>query len=306
MFCMTKTVLKVSKLNKYFGSNQTLHNISFTCQEGEVVGLVGANGAGKTTIMKSILGLTSSNGTIFVNNKQTTFDHHEALKSVGALIEYPSMYPFMTGRDQLLLFARGNKKEKDKLVSGIVSELNMSIFIDKLTKGYSLGMKQKIGIALALLNNPSLVILDEPMNGLDPKSNKELRTIIEKRKAKGTTFLISSHILGDLQKIADKLIVVDAGHIVKKTTVSDILTSGRHIIVLITNKNKAAKDILKENGYDILDSDDNSVKVSVGSEYNLSTITKILERDGVDIINLNHEDNDLEDSVLTLLNMSNK
>ncbi len=130
---------------------------------------------------------------------EVTFDHHDALDEVGALIEYPSIYPFMTGRDHLKLFVIGKNKTSE--IDDIVEALNMENYIDAKARSYSLGMKQKLGVAVAFLNNPKFVILDEPMNGLDPQATKELRELIITKRNEGVSFLISSHILSELQKI---------------------------------------------------------------------------------------------------------
>jgi ABC-type multidrug transport system, ATPase component len=173
---LNTTLLKIKDLNKSFGNKEVLKNINFTVQQGHIIGLIGANGAGKTTIMKAILGILPFNGKITINNKEVSIRQHQPLQTVGALIEYPGLYPYLTGREQLRLFSTG--KDREKRVNDIISKLKMDHFADQKTKSYSLGMKQKLGVGLALLNNPQFVILDEPMNGLDPKATKELRDLI--------------------------------------------------------------------------------------------------------------------------------
>lgn len=207
---MEEIVLSVKDLNKSFGRRNVLSNINFDCKKGHIVGLVGANGAGKTTIMKSILSLIKSEGQIKINGQISNFNNHRALKSVGALIEYPGIYPFLSGRDHLELFAAATNA-KEQQIRTVISELKLEKYIDSKAKSYSLGMKQKLGIAMALLNRPDLVILDEPMNGLDPQATKELRNLILEKSEQGVTFLISSHILDELQKLAEDLVVIDQG-----------------------------------------------------------------------------------------------
>lgn len=182
-------MLKVSGVNTFVGKKEITSNINFNISPGEVVGLIGPNGAGKTTIMKTILGVMKFTGQIYLNQVAVTENNHQALSEVGALIEHPAIYPYLSGRENLELYAR-NQKDCQQ----IISLLQMSAYIDKKCKGYSLGMKQKLGIAIALLNHPQLVILDEPLNGLDVEATIVVRKIIVKYANEGTTFLISSHI----------------------------------------------------------------------------------------------------------------
>lgn len=168
-------ILEVSNVNTYIGKIKIINNISLKIKAGEIVGLIGPNGAGKTTIMKTILGLTKFTGSITVGNRPVTETNHRALARVGALIEHPAIYPFLTGRQNLELYAR-NKRDLTQLVS----TLQMDSYINNKAKGYSLGMKQKLGIAIALLNQPQLVILDEPMNGLDIEATIGVRKLIKR------------------------------------------------------------------------------------------------------------------------------
>lgn len=176
---MADAILTVKHLNKSYGHQPVLRDVSFECTQGRIVGLVGANGAGKTTIMKAILGLLSTDGEIQIAGESMQFDHHPILATVGSLIEYPSLYPYMSGWDNLRLFADG--PDAQARLAAVVSALNMTDYIHQKARHYSLGMKQKLGVALAFLNQPQLVILDEPMNGLDPQGTKELRDFILKR-----------------------------------------------------------------------------------------------------------------------------
>lgn len=186
-------MLSVSHLNVYYGRKQAINDVSFTIKSGEIVGLIGPNGAGKTTIMKTLLGLTKFTGIVSFNQQRITASSHQALQEVGALIENPAVYPFLSGRANLALYSRDHS-DLDQLIE----KLGMTAYIDRLAKAYSIGMKQKLGIALALLNHPQLVILDEPMNGLDIEATILIRKIIAEYAAQGTAFIISSHVLSEL------------------------------------------------------------------------------------------------------------
>lgn len=294
---MTNTIMQIQHLNKSFGSKQVLHDISFTGQTGHVIGLVGANGAGKTTLMKAILGLISAQGKITIDGHPSSFDHHEILKEVGALIEYPSIYPFMSGRDHLKLFAKG--PNQSQRIQSVINDLHLTHYIDRPAKKYSLGMKQKLGIAMAMLNNPKLVILDEPMNGLDPQANKELRLLIKSKSQTGTTFLISSHILSELQKIADELLILDHGRLIQETTMKDLLAASVHYLILSTDQDELARQVLRAAGYQVLN--DPHLKLQIPPKFNLEPILKELTKHHITILDIQHQDGGLEDSVLKLL-----
>lgn len=295
---MEETALSVRRLNKSFGRKQALHNVNFDCQPGHIVGLIGANGAGKTTIMKAILSLIKSQGDITINGQASTFNHHAALADVGALIEYPGIYPFLSGRDHLKLFARPTA-DKAQRIQMVIQELHLEPYIDRRLKGYSLGMRQKMGIALALVNQPRLVILDEPMNGLDPQATKDLRELIKKKQVQGTTFLISSHILGELQKLAEDLIVIDHGRVVHQTTMQELLARNQHFLVLTTDQDLRAAGILAENGY--LVTAHAPIRVQLRAADTVAAVLKTLTSHGVSIEDVQHEDGDFEQSILDML-----
>lgn len=288
-------ILSVQDLNKSFGTHKVLHNVSFQIQAGEIVGLIGPNGAGKSTIMKAILGLINyENGTIKIAGKVTSFTNHQALKNVGALIEYPGIYPFMTGLDHLKLFA--NQPER---IQQVVSWLKMDKYIDRKAKGYSLGMKQKLGIALALVNQPQLVILDEPMNGLDPQSVKDLRLLIKSLADKGITFLISSHILSELEKLAESLVIIKKGEIIERTTMTKMINRDTHYIMLKTNDDNKAEGVLKQAGYTI--SQSNPLTVVQTQNNQVANLVKLLEKNKIIIKDIQHDNGSLEHSLLQLL-----
>lgn len=198
-------------------------NINFSLGKGMIVGLIGKNGAGKTTLMKVILGLTDyQTGAVKVDGKEAFHVNHSTIRT-GALIESPAIYPFLTGYENLKLFIEGNNQGE---LQEIIKDLNMSDFIHNKAKTFSMGMKQKLGIALSFLNQPKIVFLDEPMNGLDPQSNRDVRNAILKRADLGVTFFVSSHILSELGKMTNTLIIIENGEVVMKTTVEKIKKYG--------------------------------------------------------------------------------
>ncbi|MBM6413253.1 ABC transporter ATP-binding protein [Lacticaseibacillus paracasei] len=291
-------MLKINQLDKFFGKKQVLHQISFEIKRGHIVGLIGANGAGKTTIMKAILGITAFDGDIQLDDQNITVDNHSALEHVGAFIEYPGLYPYLTGREQLLLFANG--PQRHERVNQTIEELHLAAYADVKTKKYSLGMRQKLGIALAFVNRPELVILDEPMNGLDPKATMALRQLIIRKRDEGTTFLISSHILSELQKVADDVIIIDQGRLIIDATMSELLKKSQTYFWIATDQDELAQKLLAEQGY-VVSNEEQGLKISRSSISSINDLLKLLWRKDIVIKDIKETQGDLEKSLLDVL-----
>ena len=199
-------VLTIEHLTKKIGNKTILEDVSFKLKRGQIVGLVGANGAGKTTLMKVILGYSS-----FQSGNFNVINSKDSKSNIGALIENPGIYPFMSGYENLKLL---NESKNTQDIDKIVSQLHMDEYIHKKAKMYSLGMKQKLGIAIAFLN--------EPMNGLDPKAVRDVRELIVQKAQEGVTFLISSHILSELVKITNSILIINKGKIVTETSEEEL------------------------------------------------------------------------------------
>lgn len=236
-------MLEVKQLDVFIGRKQIIKGASFQVGDGEIVGLIGPNGAGKTTIMKTILALTKFKGQVLVNHQTVTSNHHQALLKVGALIEHPALYPYMTGRQNLALYAQ-SEVEIDELARA----LEMEAYIDARAKGYSLGMKQKLGIALALLNHPDLVILDEPMNGLDVEATILVRNLILRMSQKGTAFLISSHILSELERVVSNVVLINKGKILLTDSLKNFQSGNSHYYQITTDNLFASYELLESHG----------------------------------------------------------
>lgn len=203
-------VAQLSSVKKSFGSTTVLEDINLTIGEGEIVGLLGPNGSGKTTIMKLFAGM------IFPTEGTVCY-----ARSFRSLIEEPRFYPSLSGYDNLLYFALLAGKGKGD-VDRVSDILRMSKFIKKHVRKYSLGMRQKLGIAYALLSDAKLLILDEPMNGLDPFAVVGVRNLLQQlAKENGTAVLISSHILGEMQKVCDRVLFLKEGRILSENRVAE-------------------------------------------------------------------------------------
>lgn len=258
MKSVNNNILNVDNVNTYISKTKIVKNASFKVAPGEIVGLIGPNGAGKTTIMKTILGLTSFSGKISIVNEPVTENNHQVLSEVGALIEHPAVYPFLTGQQNLQLYSH-NKED----LENIVSLLQMDSFIQSKAKGYSLGMKQKLGIAIALLNKPKLIILDEPMNGLDIESTIRVRKIIKQYADRGTAFLISSHVLSELQKVMTQVILISGGKIIVNKPIEEFNQINHQKYKIIAENNNVALNILQKQGINFIYKDDN---ITINSE----------------------------------------
>ncbi|MFD1429589.1 ABC transporter ATP-binding protein [Lacticaseibacillus mingshuiensis] len=295
----TTAILTVQDLNKSFGGHQVLHGVDFALGEGHVVGLVGPNGAGKSTIMKAVLGLIPTDGgTITIGDKPVSITSHQALKDVGALIEYPGIYPFLTGRQHLELYAARHHRAQN--ITSIVEALGMTKYINVSAKSYSLGMKQKLGIAQALVDHPKLVILDEPMNGLDPQAVKDLRDIIRKRAADGTSFLISSHILSELEKVADDVLVLNHGHIVQESSMAALADAGGAVYRIATADDEAAVAALAVADVTVSRTPAGLILRETGPDV-LNTALAALVGRSIQIRSIEHVHRDLETSFLDMV-----
>lgn len=292
-------LLNVVDLDKSFGKQQVLHGVSFSVATGHIVGLVGPNGAGKSTIMKSILGLIPTDGgKITIADDPVSITSHQELAQVGALIEYPGIYPFLTGKQHLQLFA--NPKNRQANIEQVINALGMQRYINQRAKQYSLGMKQKLGIAQALVNHPRLVILDEPMNGLDPQAVKNLRDYIRQLADEGTSFLISSHILSELEKLADDILILDHGQIVRQSSMNELVQSGGTSYIIRTNKDTRAKEVLTNAGINLLPNQ--AIMIAQERLNSLDEVLRLLIAANISIVDVNKVQHDLEESFLDMVN----
>lgn len=220
---MTNTVLKCENLNKSFGKKKILKDVSFTIKKGDILGFIGPNGSGKTTTIKLILGLNSiDSGNVTINGFDIKKDFESAIKGVGAIVENPDMYMYLSGYENLKLVANMYNVSSSK-IDEVVKLVKLEGRIkDKVSK-YSLGMRQRLGIAQALINSPNLLILDEPTNGLDPEGIKELRDLLKDlAKKENIAVLISSHNLAELDSFCNKVCIIQNGTIIESNEVKKL------------------------------------------------------------------------------------
>lgn len=273
-----KTLLEVSKLNKSFGKKQILKDVSFDLDEGEILGFIGPNGAGKTTTIKLILGLQSiDSGTVKINGYDIKDDFVKAIKDVGAIVENPDLYMYLSGRKNLELIASMYKNIPKSRIEEVIKITGLENRINDKVSKYSLGMRQRLGIAAALINNPSILILDEPTNGLDPEGIKELRILLQKlAKVDNMGILISSHNLAELESFCTDVCIIKNGEIISTDSVKEIKKDDTTSYLLELSKTSGIKTLLKENDL-ILDS--NHIKVYRDKEGIASLIKDLIDKD---------------------------
>lgn len=221
------SVLEVRDIHRNYGKKEVLKGVTFQIDSSEIVGLIGKNGAGKSTLFKVITGiLKQKSGTVKILDQEVSSKNRKIFQPVGCLIERVSLYPHLTGYEHIQIVAKLTDTKIDEHVETLISTLKMNSYIHNKTKTYSQGMKQRLGILLAVLNKPKLLLLDEPLNGLDPEGVYEIRTfLLNICHQEGMSLLISSHILSEMQIFCDRFLFLKDGVISKDLTKSDLKNS---------------------------------------------------------------------------------
>lgn len=245
-----KPVLEVLGLKKRIGLKTIVEDISFDMHEGEIIGLLGPNGSGKTTIMRMLVGLTkTTKGEVYCFEKPLGLGKVKMLKEVGAMIETPEFYNYMSGWSNLKQMARVcGKKVSRARMKELVEFVGLSQVIRKKVKTYSLGMRQRLGLAQALLNDPKILILDEPVNGLDPQGVQDFRNKLKEIAATGVSILISSHLLDEIEKVSDRVIVIEKGRIIADDKLEHLVADETIKTLISTYDVEKAEVLIRELG----------------------------------------------------------
>lgn len=249
-----ETLLEVKNLDKFFGNKQILKNISFSLREGEILGFIGPNGAGKTTTIKVVLGLQSlSGGQVLIQGFDIQKDFEKAIAKVGAIVESPDLYMYLTGRKNLELIAAMYDGVSKERIDEIIRMVGLEKRIDDKVSKYSLGMRQRLGIAASIIHQPKILILDEPTNGLDPEGIKELRDLLKTlAKKEKMGILISSHNLSELDSFVTDVCLIKNGEILVTSSIKEIKKSDTSIYQIKLDTTKEIQGLLLE-GDEILD-----------------------------------------------------
>lgn len=297
-------VVQTTGLTKKYGSTVALNDVSITVHRGEIYGFVGRNGAGKTTLIRVLTGIANpTSGTFTLLGAKSKAEQKETRKHIAAMVETPALYMNMTAHDNLrtTLILKGIKDES--LIRSRLKEVGLDDVISssKKAKDFSLGMKQRLGIAMALLGDPELLILDEPTNGLDPEGIREMRELLVKiNKDRNITMIISSHILGELSKLATRFGFIDKGVIINEISSDELFNKVSKSVVIKTDDNDRAIEILGEKYPSRVTKDDNG-SLHIADISNSSEIVKLLVKSDINVVQFREQENGLEDYFINLI-----
>lgn len=283
-------MLSIQHLSKRFGSFTAVDDLSFSVNEGEVYGFLGQNGAGKSTTIRMILSLIKPTaGSISVFGLNIEKNREKILQKTGAVVEKPDLYKYLTAYENMKLFSKlsGVNLGKQELmrqlaVVGLEKRANDKVGV------YSQGMKQRLGIAVALVHDPSLIILDEPTNGLDPQGIADIRNLILRlSKDQKKTLLVSSHLLSEIEQIADSMVIIDKGKKVVEGRVSELLNPGKVRMEIITLNNISAKQLIASSAWaeGLKISSDEKILVEINKSA-VPSLTRFLVENGVELVSL--------------------
>lgn len=296
-------LLRIENLTKVMKKRKILDNISLYVNAGEIVGFLGPNGAGKTTTIKMIMGLfTITKGSIIVCGHDVATDFENAMQSVGGIVENPDLYKRMTGRANLEYFAAMYNKDKVKNIDEVAELVKMSARLNDKVKTYSLGMRQRIGLAQALLHTPSLLVLDEPTNGLDPIGIKELRDLLKYlAKNAGVGVFVSSHLLSEMELMCDRIYIIDEGVIIGEKTIEQVRDNNEDEVFgysFVTNKNDKIFKYFNELGANTEQRNGEVIVVMKRSE--MPEIIRKIVAMGIDIFAVNQAHRTLEQDFISM------
>ena len=302
-----KPVLEVLGLKKRIGLKTIVEDISFDMHEGEIIGLLGPNGSGKTTIMRMLVGLTkTTKGEVYCFEKPLGLGKVKMLKEVGAMIETPEFYNYISGWSNLKQMARVcGKKVSRARMKELVEFVGLSKVIRKKVKTYSLGMRQRLGLAQALLNDPKILILDEPVNGLDPQGVQDFRNKLKEIAATGVSILISSHLLDEIEKVSDRVIVIEKGRIIADDKLDNLVADETIKTLISTYDVEKAEILVRELGIRYELTKDGFIFENISREDKARVITYLVTNN-VELDSIRELTTSLEDRFLQITGGENK
>lgn len=298
-------IVKTNQLTKVFEGKEVVSAVNMHVKKGEIYGFLGPNGAGKTTVMKMLTNLTKpTSGDIEIFGQKLTDQSYEVLKRLGTIIEYPIFYEDLTAKETLELHCEYMGYYDKKEISHVLDLVKLTNTEEKRVKDFSLGMKQRLGIARAIITKPELLILDEPINGLDPVGIKEIRELFKMLcKEYGITLIVSSHILGEIEQLADTIGVIKNGRLITEVSMEAVNRSQVDYIEVIVNDGKKASLILESvlNITNFKLMDDNCIRI-YESTASQKVLTKTLIEHDIEIEGISKKSSSLEDYFLKLIN----
>ncbi len=293
---MKKKILECTNLCKKFGKKEILKNVTFDLEEGDILGFIGPNGAGKTTTIKLILGLQGiDSGRVLINGHDVQKDFVKAIEKVGTIVENPDMYMYLTGRQNLLLNFRLYKNVDKKRIDEVIKLVGLGNRIDDKVSKYSLGMRQRLGIAQAILHRPNLLILDEPTNGLDPEGIYELRKLLKKlAREENIAVFISSHNLSELESFCNKVCIIQNGEVIEESTIKKLKENIAESTYLFRVKGMEKVKTLLD---DIKVVDEESFEIKINKDNIPKLIKKLVNKD-IEIFEVYEKEISLEDAFI--------
>ena len=296
---MNEPIVVTDQLTKRYGRHAAVDAVSLTVRHGEIYGFLGPNGAGKTTTMRMLLGLIEpTSGTISLMGAAP--GSPESLSRIGSMIETPAFYPFLSGRDNLRMLAAYTGTGPDR-IDDVLALVDLESRAGDAFKTYSLGMKQRLGVAAALLKDPPLLMLDEPTNGLDPAGMADMRQLIRRLGDEGRTVMLSSHLMNEVEQVCDRVGVVARGRIVAEGTVDEL--RGRDTLVLRVDQPAAARDLIQAwSGVARVEHTGSALRVIThrGVDIDEAQLNKHLVQAGIGVRELRTDRPSLESIFLTL------
>ena len=295
---MSDYIIETKNLTKIYGEQKSVDNLNIHVKKGRIYGLLGRNGAGKTTTMKMLLDLTEpSSGEVYIFGKPLKGNEKKTLPRIGSLIESPGFYPNLTATENLEIFAKLRGVPKKNSIQESLNVVRLPYNDKKLFSEYSLGMKQRLAIALAIMHDPEVLILDEPINGLDPIGIAELRKfLLDLCKLKEKTIIISSHILSEIKLIADDIGIIDNGKLLEEESLEELESkNGKYIRFIVSDAGQASRILEKEfntNNFLVVNKD--NIKL-YDLDKSVSEINRTFIESGVEVYDTHKTENTLED-----------
>lgn len=292
--------IHTENLTKRFGARLAVNSVSLAVRSGEIFGFLGPNGAGKTTTIGMLLGLICpSAGTVTLLGRRIPEEASSALRQVGAMIEAPAFYPYLSGSDNLRVLARAGGLP-DASVHVALELVDLAERGAEPFRTYSQGMRQRLGIAAALLHDPRLIILDEPTNGLDPAGQIEIRTLIRSLAQRGHTIFLSSHMLHDVEQLCDRVAILKEGSVIAQGEVRELLRRGRSIFVRMSDDTAGAAAILRGVPWiAAVEEQADGVRIEAPVE-RMAEINALLVRNGIPVAEIRASEERLEDFFLAV------
>ena len=293
-------IIEVNNLVRKFGDLVAVNDISFTVEEGEIFGFLGPNGAGKTTVIRLMLGLIKpSSGTVVIFGHDVSRGLRDTLPRVGAMVENPAFYPYLSGRDNMIVMSRAAGLENANRIEDLLEMVGLLTRADDKYETYSLGMKQRLAIAAALLNDPELIILDEPALGLDAAGIRQVRELLRQLKSAGKTLFVSSHLLHEVEQVCDRVAVIDHGRLTGQGEVKKLLRLATGLRVLVDEKERAKAILSAVEWVASVTEDDDHLVVETPWE-KARELNALLVREGLYLSELTIRSQTLEDYFLNL------